>query len=208
MIEIVNAHCNNKVLYTSTADTIAAAVIEALQNGVNLWGANLLKADFQNADLRLADFRGAILRGANFQGADLRGANFYGTNLRHTVFKDANLQDVDFRKAFLASANLQNCQLQGSNFTHAAILHSANFQGANLYEAAIDTVTLTLVGSCHVITAYPDRVTIGCETHTYAYWLEHYETIGRYHDYTPAEIEEYGKLIRKARAVMASLEGE
>ena len=64
MIEILNRY-TRLVLYTSaTADTIAAAVVEAREKGAHLRGAHL----------RGADLQGAYLRGAYLQGADLRGA--------------------------------------------------------------------------------------------------------------------------------------
>ena len=54
------------------------AVLWAIENRANLYGADLYGANLRGADLRGADLYGADLRGANLRGADLRGANLYG----------------------------------------------------------------------------------------------------------------------------------
>ena len=131
------------VIYTSeTADSIAAAVIEAARGKANLEGANL--------------------EGANLEGAYLRGANLEGAYLR----------------------------------------------GANLEGATVDRWSSVIIGSKHVITAYSDRVEIGCHERTYDSWLKLYEDVGKREGYTPAQIEEYGALIRKAQAMAAIWMGD
>ncbi|MCB0227283.1 MAG: pentapeptide repeat-containing protein, partial [Anaerolineae bacterium] len=54
------------------------AVLWAIENRANLYGADLYGANLRGADLRGADLRGADLRGADLRGADLRGANLRG----------------------------------------------------------------------------------------------------------------------------------
>ena len=54
------------------------AVLWAIENRANLYGADLYGANLRGADLRGADLYGADLRGANLRGADLRGANLRG----------------------------------------------------------------------------------------------------------------------------------
>ena len=70
-------------------NTIRETLIEALNKGANLRGA-----DLQDADLRGADLQGAYLRGAYLLGADLQGANLLG----------ADLQDADLLGAYLQGA--------------------------------------------------------------------------------------------------------
>ena len=87
MIEILNRY-TRLVLYTSaTADTIAAAVVEAREKGAHLRGAHL-----RGAHLRGADLRGAYLRGAYLQGADLQGADLQGADLQGAYLQGADLQ--------------------------------------------------------------------------------------------------------------------
>jgi hypothetical protein len=137
------------VLYASaTADTIADAVVEAVKNGANLYGANL---------------DGANLTRANLYGANLDGANLYGANL------------------------------DGANLTA---------------ETKIDRVAIVLIGSRHVITAYADRVRIGCHERSYESWLKIYRKVGEEEGYTPEQIDEYGDLIRRAQAMVAAIPTE
>jgi uncharacterized protein YjbI with pentapeptide repeats len=74
MIDILNRYTKAVLYHSDTADTIAAAVVEAAASGADLRGADLRGADLRGADLRGADLRGADLRGADLRGADLRGA--------------------------------------------------------------------------------------------------------------------------------------
>ena len=80
------------------AETISAAVQNAVKSGANLreadlrW-ANLREADLRGADLRWADLRWADLRWANLRGADLRWADLRWANLRGANLSGA---DVDF----------------------------------------------------------------------------------------------------------------
>jgi uncharacterized protein YjbI with pentapeptide repeats len=67
-MEIKNIY--GAVIYTSEAETVKDAVVEAVAKDANLRGA-----DLTDADLRGADLRGAYLRGADLTDADLRGAD-------------------------------------------------------------------------------------------------------------------------------------
>ena len=118
-----------KVLYSATVNTVAEALIAAVQIGANLYGANLRGADLRGADLgganlRRADLYGANLDGANLRGANLRGANLYGANLCGADLYGANLYGAD-----LYGANLYGANLGGAN------LYGADLGGANLYGA-------------------------------------------------------------------------
>ena len=57
-------------------------VLDALQRGDNLVGADLSRADLTGAYLSGAILSGAYLSGAYLSGADLTGANLFGANLR------------------------------------------------------------------------------------------------------------------------------
>ncbi len=75
MIEIKSRYDATKVLYTSTkAETLRAAVIEAVAKGAYLTGANLTGANLTGADLTGAYLTGTVLTGADLTGAHLTGA--------------------------------------------------------------------------------------------------------------------------------------
>ena len=71
-IEFVDGRQSLKI----DAETISAAVQNAVKSEADLSEADLSWADLRWADLSWADLRGADLRGANLRGADLRGADF------------------------------------------------------------------------------------------------------------------------------------
>ena len=75
----------------------------------------LLEAIERGANLRGADLRGANLRGANLYGADLRGANLRGANLRSANLRGADLYGADLRGADLYGANLRGANLYGAD---------------------------------------------------------------------------------------------
>ena len=72
-MEIKNIY--GAVIYTSEAETVKDAVVEAVAKDANLRGADLTGADLTGADLRGADLRDVYLTGANLTGAYLRDAN-------------------------------------------------------------------------------------------------------------------------------------
>ena len=57
------------------AETISAAVENAVKSDADLSDADLRWADLSGADLSWANLRGADLRGADLSGANLRGAD-------------------------------------------------------------------------------------------------------------------------------------
>ncbi|WP_407659144.1 pentapeptide repeat-containing protein [Leptothoe kymatousa] len=74
--------------------------------GINLQGANLVKADFT----------GSILKEGNLQGVDLTNARFIGANCN-----GINLQDADLSGSKLVQTQLDEADLTGSTLTGAYI---------------------------------------------------------------------------------------
>ena len=215
-IEILSRY-TGALLYSSvTAQTIAEAVVEAVRNGANLCGANLCGPNLVRANLDGANLVRANLDGANLCGANLCGANLCGANLVRANLDGANLVRAHLVRANLCGANLCGANLDGANLCGAnldgANLCGANLCGANLVRAnldgaktsdftKIDRVAITLVGSRHVVTAYKDRVRIGCQERPYANWLEVCEIIGQREGYSAEEIDEYRNLILRAQSM-------
>ena len=94
MIQQIKSRSDGRVLFSCEAETMLAALQQAVKSGANLDGADLRGANLRGADLRGADLRGANLRGANLDGANLFGANLYGANL-----DGADLYGADLRGA-------------------------------------------------------------------------------------------------------------
>ena len=112
--------------------------------------------------------------------ADLSSANLYG----------ANLSGADLSGADLSKANLSGADLSG-----------ANLSGAKTESTRIPAWTLVVPGSRHVITAYPDRVLIGCHSRDIDSWLKIYAEVGRREGYDDAAILEYGEHLRRIKAI-------
>jgi uncharacterized protein YjbI with pentapeptide repeats len=106
------------LVFQSTKTTQREAILEAVDSGADLRGANLSNADLGGADLSDADLRGASLRGANLSNADLGNADLRGADLR-----GANLSNAD-----LGNANLSDADLSGADF-RGAELNCAKFYG-------------------------------------------------------------------------------
>ena len=110
---------------------------EKTMMGVNMAWAQIVDANFTNADLREANLFEAIANGAIFNGADLRGANldrlcFHGATwegakldprwhevvfvLEEKLKPNQDLSGLDFSKLCLYSYDLRNVILLKSRF--------------------------------------------------------------------------------------------
>ena len=105
MIEI-RSEFTASVLFTAEAESLKAALIEAVKAG---------------ADLRDANLRGADLRDANLRGAHLRGAHLWGADLRDADLRDADLRGADLWGADLRGADLRGAKIHG-DLTLTAVL--------------------------------------------------------------------------------------
>lgn len=118
----------------------------------------------------------------------------------------AALIEAARNRANLYEANLSRANLYGADLS-GANLYEANLYGADLSRAKTEGATipawrLVIPASRHVITAYPDRVLIGCQSRTINAWLRLYVEIGRREGYDDAAIEEYGGKLRMIKAFM------
>ena len=94
--------------------------------------------------------------------------------------------------------NLREANLTGADLT------GADLTGANL-TGAYGPFTAGSFGRHHAVAA-GGHISIGCQRHTYAEWLEHYEKIGRANGYSNDEIADYGAWIRLAVARQRRIE--
>ena len=93
-IEIKHRYTNN-ALFACDAENMSEAVVKAVADGADLYGANLRGANLYGANLRGADLRGANLHGADLYGANLRGADLYGANLYGANLLNPDLDGAD-----------------------------------------------------------------------------------------------------------------
>lgn len=95
-----------------------------------------------------------------------------------------------------------NAEIRGE----AVISASSKIGGTSIVEGTsrisggeFYTSPLQIRGSKHFFNVSAnDRITIGCEDHSFSYWNLNYQEVGRHNDYSEEEIEEYGKYIRLA----------
>lgn len=71
------------------------------------------------------------------------------------------------------------------------------YGNARVYDDAWEKSPLQIQGTRHFLNACAyTEIAIGCHQQTIAWWLKHYQAVGRKEGYSPDEIEEYGTYIR------------
>lgn len=115
---------------------------------IQLRGAKLTNASFENCNLEDADFFQATLTDANFRQANLKGnINFQQAWLKGADFTNAMIDGADFRSANLATAQLagvrylKNATLDGLYFNDLALFNLV-FEGSSLVGCNFESATL------------------------------------------------------------------
>ena len=101
---------------------------------VNLNGAHLRRAHLNGTDLLAAHLRGADLLEAELMGAFLSRADLKGAYLNHASLGKAKLRRADLSEADLSYSFLHNTDLSEANLSNA-YLFKANLDDAMLYKA-------------------------------------------------------------------------
>ena len=93
-----------------------------------------------------------------------------------------------------------NAQVYGDArvYGDAQVYGDARVYGdAQVYGNAWEKSPLQIQGTRHFLNACAyTEIAIGCHQQTIAWWLKHYQAVGRKEGYSPDEIEEYGTYIR------------
>ena len=189
------------VIYTAPdATTILDVVREAISNGADLRWADLHGTDLRGADLSGTNLSGADLSGVYLHGADLHGADLSGTNLSGTNLRGADLHGADLHVADLSGVYLRGADLSGV-YLRGADLRGADLSGAIGLE---EFRKFQLVGSTshYIVIDAPGSISVGCERHPAAWWLAHFQAVGRKHRYTDDQIAEYGLFLKLTVAWM------
>jgi uncharacterized protein YjbI with pentapeptide repeats len=125
------------------ADALTKAPAAALA-GADVQRANLQNAWLGEVELPAADFYRADLAGASLKEANLDGAKFYEARLARTRLVRASLRGANFFGADLSGANLSGADLREASFDQArarqavfagARLAGADFGGADVRDA-------------------------------------------------------------------------
>ena len=156
--------------YTTEGNTLAKTVERAIHDeislhgaylqGVCLGGANLWKADLEDADLSYANLQKVNLYGANLSKANLSyvnltDTNLWDANLQGANLREANLWGTDLRGANLQEANLCLAHMFGANL-YEADLNNADFKYANLYNVNLPYTHLDNVKNLHAPMDLPE----------------------------------------------------
>ena len=88
MNEIKN-RLTDKVIHSGNFETVSECLIDAVENDINLNGADLFGADLSGADLC-----GANLRGADLNGTELRGAKLSGADLTRCAGNSQEIKSI------------------------------------------------------------------------------------------------------------------
>ena len=113
---------------------VGVDVSDAFLQGVDLNGANLLRANFRSADIRDGSFVGAQLEDADLTSANLRHADLQNADLQNANLEDADLFGADLDQANLtgarlARADLRDTDLHGTKWREIAEIKLANVFG-------------------------------------------------------------------------------
>ena len=139
-------------VYLNSADLIGADfrnadLSSASLRRVYLSRADLNKADFSNANLSSANLSSTNLISANLIGADLSSADLSSANLTGADLSEADLCEADLRGANLIGADLRGADLRGADLSSAnlgsANLSSANLSSVNLIKADLSSADLS-----------------------------------------------------------------
>ncbi|HMF05849.1 MAG TPA: pentapeptide repeat-containing protein [Methylocella sp.] len=133
------------------ADLRKANLENAYLEGVDFYqaklqGARFFQAHLPGAELYQAHLQGASLDSAELQGgrlsrAELQGGWLFGAELQGAILDDAQLQGASLEGAHLEGASLKGAHLQGASLK-GAHLQGASLEGAELQGASLDDAQL------------------------------------------------------------------
>ena len=137
-------------------------------------------------------------------------AESFGIAVELAIKAGANLSRANLSRADLSGADLSRANLSGANLSRAnlsgADLYGANLSGADLSRADLSGADLSftcifgLYLGKHFVFGWKKTkeivIKIGCIEHTAKEWKKEFKKIGKNENYTPKEIEAYGRGIK------------
>ena len=113
---------------------------------------------------------------------------------------EANLSGAGLSWADLSGADLSEADLRGADL-RGADLSEADLRGASLSGAKQRIIRIH--GSRHEINAIGPDVRVGCIRKPISEWLECFAAVGKQHEYTSRQIEEYGMHLQHIARLVA-----
>ena len=137
-------------------------------------------------------------------------AGCYNSLAELAVAKKAGLSEANLSGAGLSWADLSGADLSGADLSRAN-LSWANLSWAGLIEADLSEADLSgakqriirIHGSRHEINAIGPDVRVGCIRKPISEWLECFAAVGKQHEYTSRQIEEYGMHLQHIARLVA-----
>lgn len=124
------------------AEISSSNLSDAILKGLNFEGGFCDNTEFVRSDLRQVNFKKAEMYRANFIGANLQEALLSQALLTQANLTGAQLQNANLSQANLTRADLTDCDLTKANL-HKAILHGAVLRGANLRDSNLTGASLS-----------------------------------------------------------------
>ncbi len=131
------------------APASADAVAVKFKSGLDLSALTFVDGSYNSLVIPKARLDGADLRRANFQEANLSGASLIGANAARAIFTKANLTgailtNANFRDAVLNAAILTGADARGCSFSPGTNLKDATVTGLK-----VDRRALRMLGPAH-----------------------------------------------------------
>ncbi len=92
--------------------------------------------------LNRIDLSDMILKDLDLGGASLRNANFNDAQFINVIFRDADLRGAKFNKARISSSDFSDTKLKGATFGHAINIKSVDFTNSDLTSVVFSDTTI------------------------------------------------------------------
>lgn len=156
-------HCRTSgdILFEGAFRSIKDCAEAAIQQKIDLKGAdfkrcNLSRANLDDALLDKADFSGANLCGANLSESTLKSCLFVNANLVDTCFSYSTLSGSDFQGARFGATDIAGAELSFCRFSGLSAF-SLDYMSAN----SIQGCTYAHQDNCEIPMNHPPRVLKG-----------------------------------------------
>lgn len=131
---------SGEALFKSSYITIKESVEEAVSEGIDLFNANLRKADLSGANLDMAQMKGACLWGANLTGTNMSDCELEGVDFRASILKDtclsySNCRSANFHGAYFSKTLIDGVDLSQAQFSCPSIFSCELQEAASLNDA-------------------------------------------------------------------------
>lgn len=166
--------------------------------------ANLESSYFYRCNMASVNFRGvnlqnSTIKNCSFSNSSLIEANLSSCNLYGTTFEDCDMDHACLDGAFLTFGKIITCNTQRMRIKGVQM---RGLVAGNNYPSVFATFQI----GAHLAVFGGGYGQIGCEYHTYDYWLKHGRAIGRKHSYNEDEMKLYSKMVRLAIAHLKTVE--